>query len=174
MELKSLPVTLSSDVLEEEEFMPTGRFSFFHRRCWAQFPWYSKWKWSYWPIQARAGSCQSALPGQVISRQVYQVQRYRELGWQKLAAFRQRQKWPWKFPSNAYLLFSRQMRRFCALLQICKFKLVEYAIYYVIVRFLPKKHCFWAKKALFLPKDLQKVRKSRQILICGKIVYVRA
>ena len=29
MELKSLPVTLSSDVLEEEEFMPTGRFSFF-------------------------------------------------------------------------------------------------------------------------------------------------
>ena len=28
------------------------------------------------------------------------------------------------------------------------------------------------KKALFLPKDLQKVRKSRRILICGKIAYV--
>ena len=30
------------------------------------------------------------------------------------------------------------------------------------------------KKALFLPKDLQKVRKSRQIIIRDKIVYVRA
>ena len=35
-------------------------------------------------------------------------------GWQNLAAFRQRQKWPWKFSSSAYLQFSRQMRRFCA------------------------------------------------------------
>ena len=46
-------------------------------------------------------------------------------------------------------------------------------IYHVIVHFLPKKHCFWPKRALFLPKDLQKVRKSRQILICDKIAYVR-
>ena len=40
-------------------------------------------------------------------------------------------------------------------------------MYHVIVHFLPK-------KALFLPKDLQKVRKSRQILIHDKIVYVWA
>ena len=42
------------------------------------------------------------------------------------------------------------------------------------MHFLPKKHCFWPKKAFFLPKDLQKVRKSRQILIRDKIAYVRA
>ena len=42
------------------------------------------------------------------------------------------------------------------------------------MHFLPKKHCFWPKKAPFLPKDLQKVRKSRQILIRDKIAYVRA
>ena len=30
---------------------------------------------------------------------------------------------------------------------------------------LPKKHCFCPKRAHFLPKDVQKVRKSRQILI---------
>ena len=35
-------------------------------------------------------------------------------GWQNLAAFRREQKWQWKFSSNAYLQFSRQMRRFCA------------------------------------------------------------
>ena len=40
------------------------------------------------------------------------------------------------------------------------------------MHFLPKKHCFWPKKALFLPKDLQKVRKLQQILIRDKIVYV--
>ena len=39
-----------------------------------------------------------------------------------------------------------------------------------LVNFLPKKRCFWPKKALFLPKDLQKVRKSRQIFIRDKIV----
>ena len=42
------------------------------------------------------------------------------------------------------------------------------------MHFLPKKQCFWAKKALFLPKDLQKVRKSQQFLICDKIAYVWA
>ena len=35
-------------------------------------------------------------------------------GWQKLAAIRRRQKWPWKFLSSTYLKFSRQIRRFCA------------------------------------------------------------
>ena len=35
-------------------------------------------------------------------------------GWQNLAAFRREQKWQWKLSSNAYLQFSRQMRRFCA------------------------------------------------------------
>ena len=43
-----------------------------------------------------------------------------------------------------------------------------------MMHFLPKKHCFWPKKALFLPKDLQKVRISWQILIRNKIVYVWA
>ena len=47
-------------------------------------------------------------------------------------------------------------------------------IYHVIVHFLLKKHCCWPKKALFLPKDLQKVSKSRQILICDKIAYIQA
>ena len=36
---------------------------------------------------------------------------------------------------------------------------------YVIVHFMPKKHCLWPKRALFLPEVFQKVRKSRQILI---------
>ena len=45
---------------------------------------------------------------------------------------------------------------------------------HVLVHFLPKKHCFWPKKGPFLPKDLQKVRKSRQILIRDKIAYDRA
>ena len=44
-------------------------------------------------------------------------------------------------------------------------------IYHVIVHFLPKKHCFLLQNAPFLPKDLQKVRKSRQILLCDKIAY---
>ena len=35
-------------------------------------------------------------------------------GWQNLATFRREQKWQWKFSSNAYLQFSRQMRPFCA------------------------------------------------------------
>ena len=50
-------------------------------------------------------------------------------GWQNLAAFRREQKWHWKFPSNAFLQFSRQMRRFCAQSQICKINSVKYAIY---------------------------------------------
>ena len=33
---------------------------------------------------------------------------------------------------------------------------------------------FLPKKALFLPKDLQKVRKSQKILIRDKIAYVQA
>ena len=43
-----------------------------------------------------------------------------------------------------------------------------------LVNFLPKKRCFWPKKALFLTKDLQKLCKLRQILIPVKIAYVRA
>ena len=38
-------------------------------------------------------------------------------------------------------------------------------LYHVIVHFLPNKHCFGPKMALFLPKDFQKVHKSRQISI---------
>ena len=40
--------------------------------------------------------------------------------------------------------------------------------------FVKRVFIIWPKKALFLPKDLRKVRKSRQILICDKIAYVRA
>ena len=52
-----------------------------------------------------------------------------DTGWQNLAAFRRGQKWPWKFSSSAYLHFLRQIRPFCAWLQICKFNSVKYAIY---------------------------------------------
>ena len=37
-----------------------------------------------------------------------------------------------------------------------------------------QKRRIWSKKAPFLPIDLQKVRKWRQILIRDKIAYVRA
>ena len=39
---------------------------------------------------------------------------------------------------------------------------------------LAQETLFWPKKALFLPKDLQKVRKLWQILIRDKIAHVRA
>ena len=39
---------------------------------------------------------------------------------------------------------------------------------------LAHKTLFLTQKTLFLPKDLQKVRKLRQILICDKIAYVWA
>ena len=39
---------------------------------------------------------------------------------------------------------------------------------------LAQEALYLPKKALFLPKDLQKVRESRQILIRDKIAYVRA
>ena len=50
----------------------------------------------------------------------------------------------------------------------CKFaNLTQYNMQYipVIVHFLPKEHCFWPKKALFLSKDFQIVRNSGQILL---------
>ena len=64
-------------------------------------------------------------------------------------------------------------------IQYCKVMcILEYidlqSDFHVTVHFLPKKHCFWPKKTLILPKDLQKVHKSRQILIRKKIAYVRA
>ena len=68
------------------------------------------------------------------------------------------------FATNASFL------RVIANLQILLSKLCN--TYHVIVHLLPKKYCLWPKKALFLPKDLQNVRKSRQILIRDK--YVRA
>ena len=39
---------------------------------------------------------------------------------------------------------------------------------------LAQETLFLTQKGTFLPKDLQKVRKSRQILIRDKIAYVRA
>ena len=39
---------------------------------------------------------------------------------------------------------------------------------------LAQEKLFFTKKAPFLPKDLQKVRELRQILIRDKIAYVRA
>ena len=58
-----------------------------------------------------------------------------------------------KFSSGAYLLFSRQMCRFCAL-QVWKFNSVEYAIYHVIKHFLPKNYSFCHKRALFFAQSL--------------------
>ena len=39
---------------------------------------------------------------------------------------------------------------------------------------LAQETLFLAQKGTFLPNDLQKVRKLRQILMCHKIAYVRA
>ena len=39
---------------------------------------------------------------------------------------------------------------------------------------LAQETLFFTQKGTFLPKDLQKVRKSRQILIRDKIAYVQA
>ena len=39
---------------------------------------------------------------------------------------------------------------------------------------LAQEKLFLTQKGTFLPKDLQKVRKLRQILICNKIAYARA
>ena len=39
---------------------------------------------------------------------------------------------------------------------------------------LAQETLFLTQKGTFLPKDLQKVRKLRQILICDKIEYVEA
>ena len=39
---------------------------------------------------------------------------------------------------------------------------------------LAQEKLFLTQKGTFLPKDLQKVRKSRQILIRDKMAYVRA
>ena len=47
-------------------------------------------------------------------------------------------------------------------------------IYHVMVHFLPKKHCFLPKNAIFCPKISKKVRKWRHILILDKIAYVWA
>ena len=50
-----------------------------------------------------------------------------------------------------------------------RFNSVYYAMYHVLVHFLPKKRCFdREKKTLFLSKDFQKVRNSRQIIILWK------
>ena len=39
---------------------------------------------------------------------------------------------------------------------------------------LAQETLFLTQKGTFLPKDLQKVRKSRQILLCDKIVFPNA
>ena len=73
--------------------------------------------------------------------------------------------------------FLRQMRCFCALSQICKFNSLKYAIaniYHVIAHFFAQETLFLTQKGTFLPKYLQKLRKSRQILIRDKIEYVPA
>ena len=65
----------------------------------------------------------------IVRKKHVRTQFYLRPGWQNLAAFRREQKRQWKFSSSAYFQFSRQMRRFCAQSQICKFNSVEYAIY---------------------------------------------
>ena len=53
--------------------------------------------------------------------------------------------------------------------------LTQYNMQYIRCKseFLAQEKLFLTQKGTFLPKDLQKVRKSRQILIRNKIAYVR-
>ena len=78
------------------------------------------------------------------------------------------------FVKRGITIFATNALFLCVIANLQLYLIKICHIYHVIVHFLPKKHCFWPKKALFLPKDLQKVRKSRQILIRDKIAYVRA
>ena len=59
-----------------------------------------------------------------------------------------------KYGNGAYLLFSRQMRLFCAQLQISSNVICN--VYHVIVHFLPHKH-YLTQKSTFLSKVFQKV-----------------
>ena len=61
-----------------------------------------------------------------------------------------------KFSWGAYLLFSQQMRCFCAWLQICKFNSVQYAIYHVVVQFLPENTCFSPPKKDYFAQSISK------------------
>ena len=71
------------------------------------------------------------------------------------------------------LIFSRQMRHYARNRKFANLIQYNMQIYHVVVHFLPKKHCFWPKKALFLPKNIQKVRISRQIVISRQSRWVQ-
>ena len=65
----------------------------------------------------------------------------------------------------------------CCFSRNCKFEnLSQYNLQYIPCNsaLLSQETLFLTQKGTFLPKDLQKVRKSRQILIRNKIAYVRA
>ena len=90
-------------------------------------------------------------------------------GWQKMAAFRRGHNWLYKFSSNAYLLFLRQMRHFW---RNCKFaNFTQYSMQYIPCNSALIALFLTTTKNTVLPKDFQKVRKSRQILISHKIAY---
>ena len=79
-----------------------------------------------------------------------------------------------KMATKVFAIFATNASFLCLIANLQISFSIIYNMYHVIVHFLPKKHCFWPKRALFSTKDLQKVRKSRQILICDKLAYIRA
>ena len=66
------------------------------------------WQVAGWILEVGTG-VEDTRP-RVNGKTKSETMKERRAGWQKLAAFRWRQKWPWKLSSSAYLLFSRQMR----------------------------------------------------------------
>ena len=66
---------------------------------------FSKWS-ATWRVAKRRK--------QMTDQRLVLVTLWLSAGWQKLAAFQRGQKWPQKKSSGVYLLFLRQMRRFCA------------------------------------------------------------
>ena len=90
-------------------------------------------------------------------------------GWQK---FRRTKKWSQNF-RQARICYFRNKFIFLRIIA----NTIQYFMQYKPCNsaLLAQEALFLPKKALFMPKDLQKkVRKSRQILIRDKIAYVRA
>ena len=99
---------------------------------------------------------------------------YFKTGWQNLAAFRREKNGNENFCQARIYNFCVKCVVFA---RNCKFaKLTQWNMQYIPCNsaLLAQETLFLTQKGTFLPKDLQKVRKSRQILICDKIAYVRA
>ena len=166
MEFKSLPVTLSSDVLEEEEFTPIGRFSFFHRRYWKQFSCYSKGKPSY------SGSCwllsvstsRTSYSQASLSLSALPWVRVAEVGC--LSAI--------KIPVKRVFAIFATNASFLRVITNLQIQLsIMSNTYHVIVHFMPKKHCFNPKEALFRTRISKKLLNHNKFLYHNKKAYVR-